>query len=164
MKNTNWKYIVEVVGISAIVGSLIFVGLQMRQAERLARVEIGTAILGPTIEMRSMIAEHGQVWRKGNAGEDLNSDESAVYEQLVLAEWNRAYWSDFSYARLGSDRRIASGQFAGFLFDNPGARWTWQSVVDRRMEIRMQLNESSGPNEAAVLIKADLEKLDALNN
>lgn len=36
MKNTDWKGIAEIIGIAAIVASLIFVGLQMRQAQEIA--------------------------------------------------------------------------------------------------------------------------------
>ena len=36
MKPTNWKDIAELIGISAIVASLIFVGLQMKQAQEIA--------------------------------------------------------------------------------------------------------------------------------
>lgn len=41
MKNVNWKDIAELVGISAIVASLVFVGLQLRQDRSLARAELG---------------------------------------------------------------------------------------------------------------------------
>ena len=36
MKSTNWKHIAELVGIAAIVASLVFVGLQMRQSREIA--------------------------------------------------------------------------------------------------------------------------------
>ena len=36
MKPTDWKDIAELVGIAAIVGSLIFVGLQMKQSQEIA--------------------------------------------------------------------------------------------------------------------------------
>ena len=36
MKNTDWKSIAELIGIAAIVASLIFVGLQMRQSQEIA--------------------------------------------------------------------------------------------------------------------------------
>lgn len=36
MKDTNWKDIAELVGIAAIVASLIFVGLQMQQTREIA--------------------------------------------------------------------------------------------------------------------------------
>jgi len=36
MKNTNWKDVLELIGIAAIVASLIFVGLQMKQSHEIA--------------------------------------------------------------------------------------------------------------------------------
>ena len=36
MKHTNWKDIAELIGVSAIVASLIFVGLQMKQSQEIA--------------------------------------------------------------------------------------------------------------------------------
>jgi hypothetical protein len=36
MQRTNWKDIAELVGIAAIVASLIFVGLQMKQSQEIA--------------------------------------------------------------------------------------------------------------------------------
>ena len=36
MRTTNWKDIAELVGIAAIVASLIFVGLQMKQSQEIA--------------------------------------------------------------------------------------------------------------------------------
>ena len=40
LKSTNWKGIAELVGITAIVGSLIFVGLQMRQTQVIAQATL----------------------------------------------------------------------------------------------------------------------------
>ncbi len=39
MKSANWKGIAELVGIAAIVASLIFVGLEMRQTRSIALAE-----------------------------------------------------------------------------------------------------------------------------
>jgi hypothetical protein len=41
MNNTNWKDIAELIGIAAIVASLVFVGLQMQQDRVHARAELG---------------------------------------------------------------------------------------------------------------------------
>jgi len=40
MKTTSWKEFAELVGIAAIVASLIFVGLQMRQSHEIALVTL----------------------------------------------------------------------------------------------------------------------------
>jgi hypothetical protein len=36
VKNTSWKDIAELIGIAAIVASLVFVGLQMKQSQDIA--------------------------------------------------------------------------------------------------------------------------------
>lgn len=40
MKSTSWKDIAELLGIAAIVASLIFVGLQMRQTQEIAQATL----------------------------------------------------------------------------------------------------------------------------
>ncbi len=39
MKSTDWKGIAELAGIAAIVASLIFVGVQLRQEQQIALAE-----------------------------------------------------------------------------------------------------------------------------
>jgi hypothetical protein len=41
MKSTNWKEVAELIGIVAIVASLVFVGMQMQQDRVHARAELG---------------------------------------------------------------------------------------------------------------------------
>ena len=41
MKDTNWKDVAELIGIVAIVASLVFVGMQMQQDRVHARAELG---------------------------------------------------------------------------------------------------------------------------
>ena len=76
MKNIGWKDIVEFVGISAIVGSLIFVGLQMRQTQDIALNEDDYNRIGNEIEQKNALFEHADTWLKGNAEEPLDRIES----------------------------------------------------------------------------------------
>ena len=87
MKNTNWKDIAELVGISAIVASLIFVGLQMKQSQEIAlsqafqlRSDTSIEVLLATTENPNYISGV----RKGRAGEPLSEDEKGVMRQYVL--------------------------------------------------------------------------------
>ncbi len=43
MKSVDWKGILELIGIAAIVASLIFVGMQLRQDQKVALAEINVA-------------------------------------------------------------------------------------------------------------------------
>jgi hypothetical protein len=58
MKSSNWKDIAELVGISAIVASLIFVGMQMEQSQRLAWADSVLTMGANLVEEGSLRAEH----------------------------------------------------------------------------------------------------------
>lgn len=75
MKFSNWKDIAELVGISAIVASLVFVGMQLEQSQRLAFADSVLAMGANGIEERSLQAEHIDIWLKGNAGDELNAND-----------------------------------------------------------------------------------------
>lgn len=65
MNSTNWKYLAELIGIWAIVASLIFVGLQMRQESDIAVRESRSDFGESSIELARLLSDHGDVWIKG---------------------------------------------------------------------------------------------------
>ena len=78
MRTTNWKDIAELVGIAAIVASLIFVGLQMKQTQALALAEAeGTQ---QTLDNSALdaINQYAKIWSKGVSGVELNESEAIV--------------------------------------------------------------------------------------
>ena len=62
MRNINWKTIVELFGVTAIAGSLIFVGLQMRQAQQIALTEAGWNSQDANLELRIAISDQADIW------------------------------------------------------------------------------------------------------
>ena len=83
MKTMNWKGSAELVGMAAIVASLIFVGLQMRQTRDIALTESDWNRMLSEIETRRPIYEFPDIWAKGNAGEELNPSEAIIYRTLI---------------------------------------------------------------------------------
>ena len=57
MKSTNWKDVAELVGIVAIVASLVFVGLEMRQDHTVARSELGAGSFESLASLRQQMIE-----------------------------------------------------------------------------------------------------------
>ena len=74
MNNVKWKDIAELVGIAAIVASLVFVGLQMRQTHDIA--------LGTLYQMRSDAAREVRVARIDPALYDQSSSKAINGEEL----------------------------------------------------------------------------------
>ena len=123
MKSANWKDVAELIGISAIVASLVFVGLQMKQAQEIALSEARISILINAIESHSSINEHAGIWAKGNAGSELDDMESVIYSNLVKIEDDRVFLSSRNFQRLNLPAgEILIHDFAIFLYQNPSAR------------------------------------------
>ena len=58
MKSTNWKDIAELIGIAAIVASLVFVGLQMKQSQDIALSVANQTRADATVSMLITSAEN----------------------------------------------------------------------------------------------------------
>lgn len=149
MKSLSWKDVAELIGIAAIVASLVFVGLQMRQTQEIAFAEMGWSHLVAEIESRSAIYDFPDVWAKGNAGEELTPSESVIYETLILDFNSLQFYRAMNLVALTGDESEAQVVFAdvaGFLHENPGARREWELLrakFRRYRSLRGQPNYSN---------------------
>jgi hypothetical protein len=163
MKSVNWKGAAESVGVAAIVASLLFVGLQMRQTQEIALTESGWNALLSDLEARRAIYEYPDIWAKGNAGEELNPTEAVIYRELINDLNELSYWKWSTARRLdnmaGADR--AHWDTAGFLHENPGARREWELLRDEFRRYREPHLTGEYSNSFEELIRADLKVLES---
>ena len=133
MKSSGWKDIAELVGITGIVASLFFVGLQMSQTREVALSELAVAEANNYIELTAIIGDHAEIWAKGNSGADLNSTEAAVYNRILRSteEISRSAFRRNSLFDQDLFSKINTFIFASFLHRNPGARRAWTTRVDQ---------------------------------
>ena len=85
MKKANWREIAELIGIAAIVASLIFVGIQLRQDEQIAQAERLATQQILDLEITRFIDERAEVWRKGLAGEEQSENDQISFEMISYA-------------------------------------------------------------------------------
>ena len=141
MKPSNWKDFAELIGITAIDASLIFVGLQMRQAEVIARSEMNASVLANRIEMHAAIIEHPDIWERGNKGEELEEGEATIFSRQVLIINEEAYFSVQQSIIWGETEtaELDAAAFAAYLHENLGARRVWRKQEDRLKYYRGQV-------------------------
>ena len=84
---------VQIVGILAVVGSLVFVGLQIRQATETRDFEGALTAQESSVDWLVMLAEHGDIWPRGCAGEHLNPEERYVFRKLARAFLHSEFWA-----------------------------------------------------------------------
>jgi hypothetical protein len=121
----NWREIAELVGIGAIVASLIFVGLQLRQDRQAAFSEIRQNSSSVFAEVQIAIAEHADTLAKANSGEQLSESEEIALRALVFSLHRQTVTDIFEGRRQGGTEEAGVVVFAIWLHRNPGARSIW---------------------------------------
>jgi hypothetical protein len=170
LKGANWKDTAELVGLGAIVASLIFVGLQMRQEQEIARAQaLGDYIAG-RIDYLLGMTQYSDILVKANSGAQLDAVEEHTLRNLVQLTEDHAFLEVLRQSQLGGDLKTAELTFVSFLYRNPAARTTWLQIGDdmERYVDPLRTTESlartraSGSSAFRSRVKAHLAKLDTL--
>lgn len=165
-KSENWRGIAELIGIGAIVTSLIFVGLQMRQAQNIAMSDGALANAANTIERHNAIRENSDVWIRGNAGAEMNEGDTIVFQTLVRSALVAEFMEIARLRRVGADDIADSltADFSSFLFEHPGARRVW--IEDRQATEKYRSLLTPGnyitDDKFAETVKLHLDQLDQM--
>ena len=165
MTKQDWKNLAELIGILAIVASLIFVGLQMKQAQEIAYSELDGALLSVQAETANLIASNSEIWVKGNAGGELTDQQAAVFLQLI-GLINTRWFVEYRHAAQLGRTDVAETilhDWSAFLYQNPGARRVWQAREENLNKFRdILLTEGNKWTFWRDSINADLTRLDAI--
>jgi hypothetical protein len=123
----KFNEVAELVGIAAIVASLIFVGLQMKQASDIAQNEVSLGVYATRIEINNEMSEHADIWIRGSRGDELDETEAYIFGNLIQNLNSQAFWGTGMRAQLGEDETssVEIYNFARILHENPGARKAW---------------------------------------
>ena len=123
----KFNEIAELVGIAAVVASLVFVGLQLKQASDIAQNEVALGIFATSVEINSQMNEYADIWVRGKRGDELNETEAAIFGGLMQNLNNEAFFARSTRLQLGGslDRSIEAHRLARVLHENPGARKVW---------------------------------------
>ena len=132
MKTTNWKAIAELIGVTAIVASLIFVGLQMQQDRLLMRSELGAASqeFSADIELTLADPEVSSTWAKMLVSPQDLSAEEMTQVNSVLSSLRRLLLRECYLVAMevfGECESLVRGQAARY-FGNQYAQSWWHVI------------------------------------
>jgi len=123
LKPLNWKTIAEFVGILAIVGSLIFVGLQMRQEQAIALVDTYGSVVESNVAVLNLIGAHPDIWEKGLLGDELSTSNEIIFSGMARAVFSHHAHMSIRVGRIGlgnSEDILQQLAYAIYIF--PGLR------------------------------------------
>ncbi len=148
MKFKEWNEIAELVGIAAIVGSLVFVGLQMKQAQEIGNAERKMMRVANEIEVQNAINEHADIWVRGLSGQELSETETVIFVNLVVTKGSYHQHQSGAAHDLGADygEQVQVRELALFLYANPGARAVWVSKHEHSRKADPLLVTESRPS------------------
>ena len=166
MRSASWKDVAELVGITAIVASLIFVGVQVQLDREIAVAEGNLANAANSIEGNNAFLEHSAVWVRGNSGERLDEDDAVVFRYLVQNVYDVARMEFTRLIRLGHDEiaQTVAADFSAFLFKNAGARAVWVQQHQENLEYRRVILGNDGAGAIDQTVIDNLVKLDQSQN
>jgi hypothetical protein len=134
---TNWKQTAELVGIAAIVASLIFVGFQLRQEQNIAIAQTIQGFAETNANLRIGGLEFAEILAKGNRGAELTDGEWIVLREYIQVREGTAALQIAAIRYLGGEFDTLALRFAVHLHLNPAAREAWvrnrtdiESLVD----------------------------------
>ena len=168
MSFKKFNEVAELLGMVAIVASLIFVGLQLRQSQRIALAEVQAANSSASIELASLLSDHSEAWVRGVAGEELEDSDVAVFRNIMITLSDNAYSRQEQFRLLGDDE-VADAvvhEFAAYLHDRPGARRVWTEREASLKKSRSLLDPSAVEvvSEFVETIMKDFAELDRIEN
>lgn len=163
MEHRKVREIAEILGIAAIVASLVFVGLQLRQSDKIARADIQATFGMMSIEIAALISDHSDVWIRGDAQEELNDADAAVFENLIIAVNDSNYSNYWQAWQIYGEQSALEylDEFSAFLYRHPGVRQVWSEREDNLKRYRIALG--SNIEEASLYVDTILNNLDELD-
>ncbi len=126
----NW---VQGLGLLGVIGSLVFVGMQLKQSEELAEVGLGESSVTWGIELSALISDNADVWHRACLGEELSPQERVIAGNIYwrYSQGNLNTWVRLETTGVGSyDSSFVSNAYAANIHRYPGFREMAESWQD----------------------------------
>ena len=162
MNRGIWNEFFERIGIVAIIASLIFVGLQVRQDQNIAVVQILSAHDGNMVEMASLISENRDVWIPGLDGEKLSEPDEMAFQTMADAA-DRLMNARFTRTQLLDTfpGEIVAQRYAFKLYTYPGLRRVYEGKENRRQTHDAAYSRAGNGEPFRIAVDKFLAELDA---
>ena len=140
MNESRLREWLEIVGILAVVASLVFVGIEIRQSSRADLEDSFVGDLGTMIALEEIVVENADVWLRGCRGEELNDIERVqftrmyhLHEFMYFMRWLRG-----TRGVAAANDELTIDNIAWNLYRSPGLRREWDLHGDWRPHVSDQ--------------------------
>ena len=137
MNDAKLREWLEIVGILAVVASLVFVGLEIRQSGRAAYDESISSDFEAIVNVETAIVDNADVWLRGCRAEELSDADQmkftrlyTIYEFMYFMRWLRVV-----DGVGGGTEDLALDNMAWNLYRSKGLQREWDLHGDWRPHV-----------------------------
>jgi hypothetical protein len=145
MNSSKLRDWLELVGMVGIVVSLVFVGLQLRQSEAAAQIELSESTATRGVELSTLMTENTDVWLRACAGEELTTQEQAIANHIFFRyfQGNFNSWVRYETTGVGAlESSFLVDAFAANIHRYPGFRgilFSWTAWAEKGARVNSPL-------------------------
>jgi hypothetical protein len=119
-KLNDWM---QVIGFFALVASLIFVGLQIRQDQEIAIVEAVSHRFENAEALTNLVSENSVIWTRGLDGEELSTEDFVIFSAITKVVEEHYRQTYIRFQRIGPFLPVvAARDYAYVLYHRPTLR------------------------------------------
>ena len=141
MKRKKFKDWLEIIGIGAVVASLIFVGYEIRQSQDIAvSVQLDSTLQALT-EVEALIIDNAEVWYKGCSGEQLTTEEQLIFTRIfhLYSVYYFFTWLNIEVTGISPARKqLSIDNMAINIYRSVGLQKEWDALERWRDYMRVE--------------------------
>lgn len=131
-------------GVIGVIGSLVFVGIQLHQDSEINQSQLLSSDQIIELEFARLVQENPSIWSKGLEGLDLNDAEEIVFNSMAYTQF-RVHANFHRRRELfeeeGTSEAVFSREYAFFIYQNPGLRNWFSTLIDKRRQTDSAFND-----------------------
>ena len=138
--------IANFLGVFGVIGSLVFVGLELRQDSDINQSQLLSSDQIIALEFERLVQENPIIWFKGLEGSELDENEKIIFNSMAYTQFR--VQANFHRRRLlfeedNNNQALFSKPYAFFIYQNSGLRNWFDRLIEKRSQIDSAFNDGN---------------------
>ncbi|MDB2553051.1 hypothetical protein N9X99_00670 [Gammaproteobacteria bacterium] len=140
----SFNGIANFLGVFGVIGSLVFVGLELRQDSDINQSQLLSSDQIIELEFERLVQENPIIWFKGLEGSELDEHEKIIFNSMAYTQFR--VQANFHRRRLlfeedNNNQALFSKPYAFFIYQNSGLRNWFEGLIEKRSQVDFAFND-----------------------
>ena len=142
----SFNGIANFLGVFGVIGSLVFVGLELRQDSDINQSQLLSSDQIIALEFERLIQENPIIWFKGLQGSELDENEKIIFNSMAYTLFRvkaNAHRRGLLFEEDTNNFALFSRPYTFFIYQNPGLRNWFDRFIEKRDQIDSAFNDGN---------------------